>query len=116
MVMASYDQRCAITGISQTEFLVAGHIRPWSTDIENRMNSRNGICLNRLHDKAFEERLIAIEDDGRLIYSKRLNPETKQKMLKLNDSGFFTFPRRFKPDLDFLAEHRKKFLYREANS
>lgn len=54
MVLSSYDYKCAITGISHSELLVAGHIKTWAADEENRMNPRNGLCLNRLHDKAFE--------------------------------------------------------------
>jgi putative restriction endonuclease len=106
IVVSSYDERCAITGISQSEFLVAGHIRPWATDPENRMNPRNGLCLNRLHDKAFEEGLISISPEGAILYSKKLKPETREKMVRMNDSGQFTPPRRFKPDPIFLEYHR----------
>lgn len=116
MVLASYDQRCAITGIEQPELLIAGHIRPWKNDSENRMNPHNGILLNRLHDKAFEERLISIGDSGQILYSKRLRSETKQKMIAMNDQGIFHFPRRFKPDVSFLAEHREVFHFLEART
>lgn len=107
MVLASYSGACAITGIKQPEFLIAGHIRPWASDPENRMNPQNGICLNRLHDKAFEEGLIAINDDGKILYSQRLEAETRRKMERLNDTGQFRFPDRFKPDAGFLREHRE---------
>lgn len=110
MILASYDQKCAITGISQPSLLVAGHIRPWSIDVNNRLNPRNGICLNRLHDKAFEEHLIAIEGDGEIIYSKKLNRETKEKMRRMSQTGYFHFPTKFKPDPAFLADHREHFI------
>ena len=116
MVLASYEHRCAITGIAQPELLVAGHIRPWAIDTENRINPHNGLCLNRLHDKAFEEQLIAIDPDGRVLYSKRLKAETRTKMKMLNDGGRFEFPAKFKPNSDFLEEHREKFLRQEATS
>ena len=77
IVLSSYDERCAITGIRQREFLVAGHIKSWAKDPENRMNPRNGVCLNRLHDKAFEEGLIAIRLDGEIEYSRHLLPATQ---------------------------------------
>jgi putative restriction endonuclease len=115
IVLASYDQRCAITGIEQPELLVAGHIRSWENDAENRMNPRNGILLNRLHDKAFEERLITIGDSGEVLYSKRLRSETRQKMMSMNDRGIFHFPQRFKPDINFLAEHRDRFHFLEGS-
>ena len=58
MILASYDARCAITGISEPELLVASHIVPWSVDKAVRLDPRNGICLNALHDRAFDKGLI----------------------------------------------------------
>ena len=106
MIMGSYEEKCAITGISQKEFLVAGHIRSWSLDPENRLNPRNGICLNRLHDKAFEEGLITISVENDIIYSRKMEGETREKMQRLNDTGHFAPPARFKPDPVFLEYHR----------
>jgi hypothetical protein len=37
-----------------------------------RLNVRNGICLNRLHDAAFDQGLIAVDDELRLLLSARL--------------------------------------------
>ncbi|NVK33186.1 MAG: HNH endonuclease [Rhodobacteraceae bacterium] len=116
MILASYDYKCAMTGIAQPELLVAGHIRPWSKDKSNRMNPHNGICLNRLHDKAFEEKLISFEADGKILYSNRLKPETRRKMQSIDETGYFQFPKKFKPDLNFLAEHRNEFQLLETSS
>lgn len=110
MVMASYDQKCAMTGIDQPELLVAGHIRKWSVDIDNRMNPQNGICLNRLQDRAFEAHLITVQDDGEILYSSKLEDKTREKMKRMCDSGFMTFPKRFRPDSRFLEDHRAAFL------
>jgi putative restriction endonuclease len=106
MVLSSYDEKCAITGISHSELLVAGHIRPWALDAENRMNPKNGICLNRLHDKAFEDGLITILPSGSIAYSAELNLDTKSRMILMNDTGVFNAPRRFRPDPVFLEYHR----------
>lgn len=59
-ILAAYNTTCCITGINQAEFLIAGHIRPWGIDEKNRLNPRNGIAINALHDKAFEAGLITI--------------------------------------------------------
>ncbi len=102
MVLTSYDRTCAITGIRNEDLLIAGHIRSWAVDAENRMNPRNGICLNRLHDRAFEIGLIGIGDDNRILYSKRISESDKAKLEALNDDGIFTPPKRFAPDPEFL--------------
>lgn len=106
MILSNYSERCAISDIEQPVFLVAGHIRAWSKDAENRLNPRNGICLNRLHDKAFEDGLIAIEDDGRVLYSKELKPVTRAKLEELGGEGRFRMPTKFRPDPLFLEYHR----------
>ena len=59
-ILASYDQKCCITGISIPELLVASHIIPWAIDKKNRMNPCNGLCLNTLHDRAFDNGLMTI--------------------------------------------------------
>lgn len=110
IVLASYDNKCAMTGIEQQELLVAGHIRKWSEDVGNRMNPQNGICLNRLQDRAFEANLLAIEDDGKILYSRKLTDTTREKMKRMCETGYLTFPKRFRPNIEFLSEHRAAFL------
>lgn len=62
-VKANYGYRCAITGISTRDFLVAAHIVPWSEDQSIRLDPSNGICLSLLVDRAFENGHLLIEDD-----------------------------------------------------
>ena len=52
-VLSAYNNQCAITRIANVELLNASHIIPWRVDTTNRLNPRNGICLNALHDRAF---------------------------------------------------------------
>lgn len=63
IVKANYEWRCAITGISSREFLVASHVVPWSEDHTIRLDPSNGICLSLLVDRAFEKGHLIIEDD-----------------------------------------------------
>ena len=53
-ILSSYNSKCCMTGLSIPELLVASHIKPWSKDKENRINPHNGLCLNSIHDKAFD--------------------------------------------------------------
>ncbi|MEM7069714.1 MAG: HNH endonuclease [Pseudomonadota bacterium] len=110
IVSANYENRCAITGISQTELLVAGHISPWAMDPTNRLNPRNGILMNRLHDKAFEEGLMVIGDAGEIIYTKKMDPEAKTKMKRLERNGYLWLPSKFRPDPELIRAHREAHL------
>ena len=62
-VKRNYEWRCAITGISSRDFLIASHIVPWSVDWTIRLDPTNGICLSVLVDRAFEKGHLVISDD-----------------------------------------------------
>lgn len=66
-MLSAYNNTCAITKIKINEFLVASHIKPWAKDQNNRLNPHNGICLNSIHDKAFDRGLITIDKDYNIV-------------------------------------------------
>ena len=107
-VLAAYNDTCCITGIQQKEFLIAGHIRPWGVDESNRLNPRNGIAINALHDRAFESGYITITVD----YKVKLSPlllkqenETFKKFFQDYEGKPIILPSRFLPDINFLKYH-----------
>ncbi len=113
-VLASYGLRCCITGLSIPQLLVASHIVPWSVDIKNRTNPRNGLCLNALHDRAFDCGLLTVTTDLRVKLSSQLKRKRLDEGFK---SLFFTYdhcpislPRHFAPDVDFLRYHNEKIF------
>jgi putative restriction endonuclease len=57
-VLAAYNFQCCVTGLEIPELLNASHIIPWSKDEANRVNPRNGLCLNAIHDRAFDRGLL----------------------------------------------------------
>jgi putative restriction endonuclease len=111
-ILASYNNTCCITGLKQPELLIAGHIRPWSLDEKNRLNPRNGIAINTLHDKAFENGLITISTNYRILISSILKKQSKNPFigdafLKYEDKLIF-LPSKFLPDLEFLNYHNNE--------
>jgi hypothetical protein len=71
-VLNNFGGRCGVSGLALRELLIASHILPWGTHIAERLNVRNGLCLSRLHDAAFDRGLIAFDDQFRLLLSPRL--------------------------------------------
>jgi putative restriction endonuclease len=55
IILATYNNTCCITRINNADLLIASHIIPWSKDEKNRLNPMNGLCLNALHDRAFDK-------------------------------------------------------------
>ena len=105
MILASYVDTCEISGIKTSNLLVASHIVPWSKTPSLRMNPSNGICLNALHDRAFDRNLITFGEDLSVICSSKLD---KRARIKLGDR--LSLPHRFRPDPEFLAYHRTKLF------
>lgn len=116
MILASYNFSCCITGIKNTDLLVASHITPWSDDAENRLNPRNGLCLNALHDKAFDKYLITISPEYKIQLSKKIKAESKNKLVEENflqfDQQEIKLPQKFLPDEKFLLRHNAEFKKR----
>jgi putative restriction endonuclease len=111
MIIASYGS-CCITGLPISELLVASHIVPWSKDIKNRTNPRNGLCLNSLHDKAFDVGLITIDENYLVKVSPKIKPLSVKEVDILTNyvDKKIQLPQRFLPDQEFLSYHRKNIF------
>ncbi len=112
MVLASWRERCPLTGIDDPRLLNASHIVPWRDDPQNRLNPRNGICLNTLHDRAFDRHLITFDEDMRLVIAPDV-PGNARRVLERVESPRLELPERFRPDPAFLEHHRRRFHERQ---
>lgn len=108
MVLSSYNYQCCISGLPIKELLVASHIVPWSVDTQNRLNPRNGLCLNALLDKAFDVGLISLSEDFTVLTSKKITDNTSKAIdaIRQYDGKTIAFPSRFLPSQEFLQYHR----------
>lgn len=109
-VLAAYDGKCCITGIACDALLRASHIVPWAADETLRLDPRNGLCLNALHDAAFDRGLITIGERFELLVSKRLKDEVTgsvwEEMFASREGRAVALPERFGPRAEGLAWHR----------
>ncbi|MEM9847957.1 MAG: HNH endonuclease [Bacteroidota bacterium] len=108
-ILSSYNLKCAITGLSVPDLLVASHIVPWAKDKENRLNPRNGICLNSIHDKAFDKGYITITPDFKVKLSSAIADLKRDNSIKdlflKYDNKKISLPDKFLPSKDFLDYH-----------
>lgn len=70
-VLAAYGGRCAMTGLPVPELLEAAHIVPDSHEL-GVAEVNNGLCLSRIHHRAFDANLIGVDADYRIHVSDRL--------------------------------------------
>lgn len=106
MILATYDNKCCVTGIATPELLIASHIVPWAENRKLRTDPRNGLCLNALHDKAFDRGLIAFDDNYHLILSKKLK-RFGYPIFNDYEGHKISLPKRFLPSQEFLNSHRR---------
>ncbi|WP_374517692.1 HNH endonuclease [Undibacterium squillarum] len=111
-VLSSYQNRCCMTGISEPKLLIASHIVPWSEDPQNRLNPSNGLCLSALHDRAFDQYLISLDDDFRVILSSKIKSMRKNDFVRNMffeiEGKIIELPKKFSPAKEFLSMHRRK--------
>lgn len=112
-VLAAYNYVCCITGLTVCDLLIASHIMPWSIDVKNRTNPRNGLCLNAIHDRAFDLGLITITSEYEVAVSPQIraisDPAIHGLILKYEHAKIFV-PERFAPEQSFLEYHQKNIF------
>ncbi|MCY4213378.1 MAG: HNH endonuclease [Gammaproteobacteria bacterium] len=109
-VLSAYDYKCCITGIDLKTVLIASHIKSWKeSNNREKLNPQNGLCLNALHDRAFDRGLIAVNDDYTVAVSSLVSQslsDAVRSMLLWYESREIKTPSRFLPCPEFLQWHR----------
>jgi putative restriction endonuclease len=119
-ILSAYNFRCCVTGLTVQPLLTASHIIPWAEDEKNRLNPRNGLCLNALHDRAFDRHLMWIEDDYVIRFSRKLTsalgpqPSAFASWLTSFDGARLLLPKIFAPDTEFLKRHAERCWTRRS--
>lgn len=112
-VLSAYERRCCMTGISIPDLLIASHIKPWnvSDDSKEKANPRNGLCLNALHDKAFDLGFITVDKKSlKIIVAEALKNNAKLDEITKNwivayGGEKIELPHRSEPGELFLEYH-----------
>ena len=114
VVLDNFGGRCALTGLAHPGMVNASHVVGWAEDPLHRVNPRNGIALNRLHDAAFDQHLITFDERLRLVVGRALRDRLGASELA---AGFLVLEGRALPaglrhalDPALLARHREGFV------
>ena len=114
IILATYNSTCCITGNNHVDLLIASHITPWGKDEKNRLNPTNGLCLNALHDRAFDKGLISISSkDYTIMISSRLKGKNVPESIQINflqiENVMINLPTKFLPSKELLKIHNDFF-------
>lgn len=109
-VLSSYSSTCCITGICTPQLLIASHIKPWKDSSANeKTDPRNGVCLNALHDKAFDQGYIMIARDYTIRLSNNLKDIYDGKTIEQYFGAYqgrkIIMPDKFLPNTSYLEYH-----------
>lgn len=109
-VLTSYNNSCCMTGLSNKELLVASHIKPWrDSNSCEKTDPRNGLCLNALHDKAFDRGFITISDKYIIVVSNDIkdiyNGETVDRFFNVLNGRKINLPEKFLPQKEYMQYH-----------
>ena len=104
-VVEYWKEECSVTGCTQTDLLIASHIKPWRDCTLNSESSNkyNGLLLTPNLDGLFDAGYISFQDDGSIMISALLSDATKQI---LGLSGNMRLRWREDKHKEFLQYHR----------
>jgi hypothetical protein len=110
IVLRNYGSSCSFCGLDVSKLLDAAHIRPWSVDLQGRLDPSNAICLCVLHHRAFDQGLLTLSQDLKVTTSVKLNrstnPFVKSTLLVL-DGVAMRLPNRSEPKASAVDYHRQ---------
>lgn len=109
--LIEYWEGCAVTSLSNPNFLVASHIKPWRVCSVLEVTDRyNGLLLVPSLDKLFDTGYVSFDNEGKILLSPQLAPEDTEA---LNISSNMKL-RRFSPQHNhFLDYHRTEIFRKE---
>ncbi|WP_421742497.1 HNH endonuclease [Cellulomonas sp.] len=118
-VILAYETTCAVCTLRHGSLLDAAHIVP-DSEHGGVPTTPNGLALCKIHHAAFDQQMLGITPDHRVVIDQDLLNEVDGPMLRhgLQDmhGRQLTLPRRAKdrPDRDLLAWRWEKFEGRTA--
>lgn len=106
--VTDYESECRVTGVNDTRFLIASHIKPWRlSDDAEKLDGCNGLLLAPHVDKLFDKGFISFLDDGQLLISDNLPTPVRE-------AWFLKPPSLHKPLNErqriYMAYHRSQIL------
>lgn len=117
-VIAAYEGKCCISGMTIPQMLIASHIKPYAVSDKQteRANPANGLLLNAFYDRAFDQGLMTVLPDLTIRISDQVKEvytdEKTREWLYGVEGTKINRPARFAPNRDLLAYHNEYVFLR----
>ena len=113
MMMTIYDNHCCIAGLNIPALNRASHIVPWAKNEVARLDPCNGLYLSATYDAAFDQHLITLDEDYRIVLSDCIKEQgaepAVQELFIKREGQPIHLPKTFLPSQAYLAQHRAVF-------
>ncbi len=106
-ILHRWEYKCAVTGFTKLDVLIASHIVPWSESTnDERLDIHNGILLSPTYDALFDRHLISFDNSGEIILSDSIE---SQAFKKIGVNGKESIRNLSVHNLNYLEKHRLRF-------
>ena len=108
VLLEIYGGACCVTHLAVPELLVASHIKPWAAcePATERLAASNGLLLNALHDRAFDQGLMTIDQQYRVRISPRVrHGDQTDRWFWSFEGSKIALPSINRPGADFIEYH-----------
>lgn len=114
-VLTAYDFRCCITGMQTPGLIEACHIKDWKRcpeDSPDRLDPRNGLCMDILHHRSFDKGMFTIDENYKVELSPSLSEKEDRDVLEkfywpYEGKVIAPVVEAYRPSQEFLDWHRK---------
>ena len=80
-VLASWGERCAVTGMAIRDLVRASHIKPWrAANNRERLDPMNGLALSPNYDAAFDRGIVSFGDYGEVLIARSATRSDIEKL------------------------------------
>lgn len=111
-VISFWHNKCAVTGVDDTEWLIASHIKPWreSTN-EERVDPKNSLLLTPNYDKLFDRGIISFSPEtGNIILPEQQSKQMWSNFNKLHIDDSIKL-RELPEGVSHYLEYHNQYIY-----
>lgn len=107
-VLKNFDSKCCLSGIRESDLLVASHVIPWKSSVKTRLNPSNGLCLSVFYDKLFDRGYISFNDEFEVVATNERSTLSKELQANLDSIAGtrMSEPRLHPIKQEYLEHHR----------
>jgi len=109
--VACIEAGCRLTGVTEPQFLIASHIKPWkhSTNAE-RLDGNNGLLLSPHVDRLFDKGFLTFHHDGSVAIAPEAEEVCRQWCISV------TQKRSLFPNQEEYMRYHREHVYRKWTS